>query len=365
MAEPREILDTAFQKAINPHTVEASILERVQIIVFNTQNRAAVRLVLACALAKVHQPKVDIRKPYTEIGDADAFSGRVYDERDLASFLMRHHLPVNETTAFLTPALRNRNQTLEKNLNLVGKPPIVYQAALNLLDDVHSNKISASDLLSIIFAELVALRNNNQQRLQLLLHISKETNLPLSSEEIWVLLEQHLRSPRSSRLPVLMITAVYQAIGHFFNEQPRPLEAHNAADRQTKSLGDIEIIVTNDQAIVTGFEVKTKRITRNDLEIVLHKIAQHPTLQNYVFISTESIDQTLLEYAATLYEQNGIEMTILDCMGFMRYFLHFFHRHRIKFLETYQVLLLQQPDSAVGQPLKETWLALRRAAEAR
>jgi hypothetical protein len=364
MAEPREILETAFRVAIKLKN-KNDVSERIKVVVYNTQNRAAVRLVLACALAKVHQPSVDIRKPYTKIGGLDSFSGRTYDETYIAPFLLEHRLPVNETTAFLTPALRNRNQTLEKNLNLVGRPPIVYQAALGLLDDVHSNKISALDLLSIILAELIALRDLNQQRLQILFQTPMETNLPLSSEEIWVLLEQHLRSPRSSRLPVLMITAVYQAIGGFFNEQPRPLKAHNAADKQTRSLGDIEIVLMSDQLIVTGFEVKTKRITRNDLEVALHKIAQHPTLQNYIFISTENIDQTLLEYAATLYEQSGVEMMILDCMGFMRYFLHFFHRHRIKFLETYQVLLLNQPDSAVGQPLKETWLALRHAAEAR
>ena len=34
-------------------------------------------------------------------------------------------------------------------------------------------------------------------------------------------------------------------------------------------------------------------------------------------------------------------------------------------LPAYQQLLLSQPDSAVGQPLKEAWLALRQAAEAR
>jgi DNA adenine methylase len=50
-------------------------------------------------------------------------------------------------------------------------------------------------------------------------------------------------------------------------------------------------------------------------------------------------------------------------MGFLRHFLHLFHRLRIRFLEAYQNLLLAEPESAVRQELKESFLTLRRAAE--
>jgi len=51
-------------------------------------------------------------------------------------------------------------------------------------------------------------------------------------------------------------------------------------------------------------------------------------------------------------------------MGFLRHFLHFFHRLRIAYLEAYQALVLAEPESAVSQPLKEAFLVLRQAAEA-
>jgi hypothetical protein len=35
----------------------------------------------------------------------------------------------------------------------------------------------------------------------------------------------------------------------------------------------------------------------------------------------------------------------------------------MKFLDRYQALVLEEPDSAVSQPLKEAFLALRQAAE--
>lgn len=50
-------------------------------------------------------------------------------------------------------------------------------------------------------------------------------------------------------------------------------------------------------------------------------------------------------------------------MGFIKHFLHFFHRKRIVFIEEYQKLVLEESDSAVNQPLKEAFLALRQAAE--
>jgi DNA adenine methylase len=59
----------------------------------------------------------------------------------------------------------------------------------------------------------------------------------------------------------------------------------------------------------------------------------------------------------------GVELVILDCIGFLRHFLHLFYRLRLQFLEAYQALLLAEPESAVRQPLKEAFLALRQAAE--
>ena len=83
---------------------------------------------------------MDIRKPYTEIGDEDAYSGRTYDESYISQFITEHDLPCNPTTAFLTPALRNRNIVLTPDVNLVGRPPPLYQIVLELLSYVHSKR---------------------------------------------------------------------------------------------------------------------------------------------------------------------------------------------------------------------------------
>ena len=83
-----------------------------------------------------------------------------------------------------------------------------------------------------------------------------------------------------------------------------------------------------------------------------------------MFVTTDAIDPLVTEYAATIYEKlDGTELAILDCVGFVRHFLHFFHRCRSAYLDAYQNLVLNEPDSSVSQTLKEVFLALRQAAE--
>jgi hypothetical protein len=80
---PDAILSECFSAASDPDAAltisDSGISERIALICRNLQNRACVRFVMACALAVIHQPNFDIRKPYTEIGDHDSFSGRTYD----------------------------------------------------------------------------------------------------------------------------------------------------------------------------------------------------------------------------------------------------------------------------------------------
>lgn len=368
---PVAILEAAFQRASRSLQQSAladpEIINRVEFVCRNIQNRAGSRLLLACLLAKIHNPHIDIRKPYTEIGDDDAYSGRTYDEMYITTFVTQHQLPCNPTTAFLTPAFRNRNMTLTRDVNLVGRPPKLYQALLELLDDVYTQRVLPEDLLVEVIRWLLVIREENNQRMATLLAglRSSEDRLPLSAETIVGLVEQHLKLPLGSRLPVLVVAAAYQTASLHLGEQLLPLQAHTAADEQTGALGDLEITLVADNRIVTSYEMKTRRVTKNDIDRAVQKIAIMGTrIDNYSFITTDVIDPLTQEYAASRYlETNGIEVVILDCMSFLRHFLHLFHRLRTQYLDTYQALVLAEPERAVGHPLKEAFLTLRQAAE--
>lgn len=322
---------------------------------------------MACLLAKLHNPKVDIRKPYTEIRGSDCYSGRTYDETYIARFIIKHDLPCNSTTAFLTPALRNRNIVLTPDVNLVGRPPKLYKTVLDLLNCIHANKLPAEDVLSEIIRCLLTLRNDRHQRMSTLLASlrTSEGTIPLSAENIISLIQQHLACPRSSRLPVLVVAAAYKAAADHLQERVLTLSAHTAADEQTGALGDLQITLIDDNNVVTSYEMKARRVTCEDIDRVLHKIINSgDQLDNYIFITTDLIGQEVKDYAASIYEKTGgIEMVVLDCISFLRYFLHLFHRLRVPYIESYQKLLLDEPESGVSQPLKEAFLALRNAAE--
>jgi hypothetical protein len=369
MPAPPEILAIALQRAstnvAHPIINDASIRERVELICRNIRNKALSRLILSCCLAKIHRPDIDIRKPYTEIVGEDAFSGRTYDEAYLGPFITEHGLPCNTTTAFLTPALRNRSETLTPETNLVGRPPEIYKAALQLLTDVHSGATSANDMLAESIRILLVVKNENQQRMETLLAGIKPMDgaIPLSAESIVSIVQSHLVGRNASRLPVLIIAAAYKAASVQMGEQAKVLASHNAADKQTGAVGDVEITPLNDERVLTGYEMKMRRVTRDDIDLAVQKILDKG-IENYIFITTEEISQDVNDYAKSLYEKTGgVEIAVLDCISFLRHFLHLFHRSRTRYVEEYQQLVLSEPDSAVSQPLKELWLSLRSAAE--
>ena len=368
---PEEILQDIQQRAAATLNVtviaDPVIRERVDYVCRCMGNRAGVRLLMSCLLGKLDRPNVDPRKPYTEIGGTDSFSGRTYDERYLTKFINQHRLPVNPTTAFLTPTLRNIDHALTTDRELVGRPRELYIKTLELLEDVAENRIGADVVFVETVRVLMVLRDEKLARMASLLDALERTEgaLPLASEAIVTLISQHLACKNASRLPVLVVAAAYEAAGARLSESMLPLNSHNAADLQTGSLGDVEICLVGEDSVVTAYEMKMKRVTQDDIDAAVTKIARAPSrIHNYLFVTTDVIDPIVAEYAATFYEKtDGTEIAILDCIGFLRHFLHLFHRIRADYLNAYQTLVLNEPDSAVSQTLKEAFLALRQAAE--
>lgn len=250
---------------------------------------------------------------------------------------------------------------------LNGRPPLLYKTLLLLVNDVHTGIVSAEDLLTEIVKCLLVIRDEKLQWMETVKDRIKasEGAMPLSAEGIVTLINQHLHCRGASRLPVLIVAAAYQAAQAHLGERIKPLQAHNAADEQTGSLGDLEITLINEEAVITSYEMKLRKVTVEDIDRALQKISKYSgRVDNYIFITTDVIEDEVKNYAASLYERTaGIEFVVLNCIGFLRHFLHLFHRLRMAFLDAYQELVLTEQESAVSQPLKEAFLALRQAAE--
>jgi hypothetical protein len=365
---PASILDLAYKRAsenvIKPLVRDPGAVSDIE-FVCRCSNQAGTRFLMACLVARLYDPAIDIRKPYTEIGGPGIYSGRHYDEAYVAPFAFKHHLPVNPTTSFLTPAFRTNKATIQPGVELVGRPRKLYKTVVALITALHEGTLKAEDVLAEIVRWLLLIREERRQRIETLYASLKTTaqDSALPAESIVTLITQHMALPKSARLPVLVVAAAYQAAQEHLGERHLPLQGHTAADKQTGALGDVEIALKDDGEIVTVYEMKAKRVTSEDIEIAARKLAAAQPIDNYIFITTERIDEEVKEYAAGMHARIGVEFVILDCVGFLRHFLHLFYRIRMRFLEAYQTLLMNEPDSAVSPSLKEAFLALRLATE--
>ncbi|MCP4109950.1 MAG: DNA methyltransferase [Desulfobacteraceae bacterium] len=360
-----ELREQAEKNLTSFNIADKAALEKLEYICRCITNRAPVRLLMSCLLAKSDRPELDPRKPYTEIGTDDSFSGRTYDEQYLTEFITKNRLPCNSTTAFLTPALRNINRPLTPDIDIIGRPRDVYKNTLEILEMVYNGLIDCRSLFADVIRFLLIIRNENEVRIKTLLAGLRASREPthLSSEAIVKLIQQHLSCKNVSRLPVLIVAAALKSAEDRLGEQVRSLQPHTAADKQTGSLGDVEITLENEDNVVTCYEMKLKSVTINDINIALKKFQNAPQTDNYIFITTEPVEDEVRNYADKTYDESGTEIAILDCIGFLRHFLHLFHRIRMDFLNEYQNLVLNEPNSAVSQSLKEAFLALRRALE--
>jgi DNA adenine methylase len=366
---PADILKIAYQSAVDhleKSFVRAAGLTDDVEFVCRCSNLAGVRFLLACLVAKLSKPELDIRKPYTEIGGEGVYSGRHYDETYVASFAIKYGLPVNPTTSFLTPAFRTNKSIIAPGVELIGRPKKLYETVVKIISAVHEGAANPELLLIEIVRWLAVVKFEREDRLESLFAslAAARSDSALPAESIVTLIQQHLALPKSSRLPVLVVAAAYQAMQELLGENALPLQGHNTADSQTGALGDVQITLQGNSNIVTVYEMKAKRVTIEDLAIAVQKLASaEQQIDNYIFITTDKVDEAVQDFAATLHAKIGVELVMLDCLGFLRHFLHLFYRSRMKFLEAYQALVLGEADSAVNPTLKEAFLSLRLATE--
>ena len=364
-----KILESAYQNAMasqgdRPLVSDHDIASKIMSVCECNSNKAPIRYLITALLAKIVDNSIDTRQPYPKLGE-NSFAGRNIDETIVQPFIHKYALPCNDTTAFLTPAFRTIETALTKSSFEKCRPAYVYYDMMDILDYVESHAKKSKNILTQLLRDLIDIKKRTDETLvQMISQLSTQKKHELSSEEITTLLIQHLQCKGSSRLPVLMFAAAYLSVQHLIQEKAKPLLAHNAADKQTGAIGDVEITLTNEDRTVTCYEMKKKQVTTDDIFVCIEKIGKLKSKpDNYIIITTEAITKEVKDLALSIYDKVGVEIAVLDCIGFINHFLHFFHRYRTAFLNNYQKLVLEEPNSSVSQPLKEAFLSLRKVAE--
>lgn len=358
------VYNYVISSATSTFIADEGIVQSVQSICQCESNKAPIRYLMSATLAKIYDETIDTRQPYPKLGEK-SFAGRTIDETIIQPFIHKYALPCNDTTAFLTPAFRTIETAITKSTFEKCRPSYVYYDLMDVLDHIEAHPDQTINILRQTIKELIQIKESSAQKLQQMVDsLTANKVQDLSSEDITTLLIQHLQCRGSSRLPVLMVTAAYQSVQHLIKETHKPLLAHNAADKQTGAIGDIEILLMGENDTVTCYEMKKKQVTTDDIYVIINKLSKlaHKP-DNYIIITTEIIMKEVNDLAHTVYGMLGVELAVLDCIGFINHFLHFFHRYRSAFLDNYQQLVLDEPTSAVSQPLKEAFISLRKVAE--
>lgn len=77
MSKPNELLEELYSSSLKrktkSFTSSKDLKTKIEFICRCNANKAPIRFLMSCLLAKLDKPNVDIRKPYTEIPGNDAF----------------------------------------------------------------------------------------------------------------------------------------------------------------------------------------------------------------------------------------------------------------------------------------------------
>lgn len=112
--------------------VEARIEKPIHYIC-RSGNKAPIRYLMSGMVAKIDRPSINLYKPISSLGGDDAYEGRSYDEDIIEPYVLKHQLPCNVTTAFLTPSFRKIERPLAKEMFKTSRPPQPYYQMMDVL----------------------------------------------------------------------------------------------------------------------------------------------------------------------------------------------------------------------------------------
>ena len=297
----RAILEAQFDMAENDfredRKIEAPALIRTAVkVLFDSKTQAYREALVGCCLARLHDPKIDITKPYVNQGD-NAYNGRTLDEKVVNPFLHEREIPSSKNP-FLSALRRNISFTPETAKGLRDKQ--AFEAMLTFIDALTAgDDDEATVYLRYLLHAFVKLRNESQ------ITLSKINRV--SVEQYDKLINALLGTPSGGLLPVLLAVATFEAIKQTYG-LPWKVEFQgiNVADSQKGVGGDITVF--RDGAVVLSVEVTEREIDKARLRSTfVTKIAPHG-IDDYLFFFSAVEPTAEARAAAKTYFAQGHEI---------------------------------------------------------
>lgn len=293
---------------------------------------------------KICVPEQDIRAHKEEYDGG--FSARTVDNAITVPFLIRHSLPRNVETHWLTQTLSFAPplcdglvlKTVPKNAG-----PLLVDVIARAND---ANEAQLRSAVAAIIYELVVERNRNK------VVLTRPKGQPIDT--VKELLERHFSQSYSQgapRLPQLAIYAIYSCIIpkmlRFQGQQLNRLERLKSADRKAGTVGDI--VVSEGGNPVEAVEIKYgKPITYIDVAEAIEKVRAE-TVGRYYLLSTQGVVQSefdqIMDAKSNFLKQNGCEIIVNGVVDTIGYYLRLLP-NTTEFLSAYASLVENDDDTA-------------------
>ncbi|HCQ22844.1 MAG: DNA methyltransferase [Aphanizomenon flos-aquae LD13] len=343
-----EILEQFYQEAIELiknqalSEIEEEIKDCVDIFVHKIEtDKSLIQVIITSLLKKIIKPEQDIRLHMAKF--PNGYSARVLDNKVTTPFF-KINFPryANKETAFLTKATRAEIiWNFEEGIKLPFRSKSLVEPFLTLIDKIENQKIDIKNCLVYILAQLYLLCQSQEVVFAETLEVANSVNI-ININKVMKMVERHFEEPLSSRLPVIVIFAIYKqlfkTIRRFENKKLLPLNVHTSADKH--GYGDIEIrdYYNNPFEIL---EIKHNiPIDRNMILDIVKKSA-NTTIERYYILTTykdcfinQDEEEYINELILNIKRESGLEIIANGIVNTLKYYLRFIEDYH-EFIKTY------------------------------
>lgn len=312
-------------------------------------------ILTSVAIKAVYGESVDVRYHQTQIQNQTdrpaGFNFRGVSEKIVYPWMEAHEFH-GAKSGWQTRTLERPKPYLLTYDENIGS---IKDAFLTIYDQIEKNPLIASDALTLLMLRRIELRE------------SSKINLAVPNiqdiQQITQFFDTHFFYPYkdtkgASRLPVLALYSIYMVLigelRRFDGKRLKPLEAHSAADSQTGSIGDIEVLnedgtpfeavevkhkITIDKAIVDSSKQKI-RGSRVDRYYILTTSQKHEPSEE-VMTEVDNVKRLL-----------GTQMIVNGVVPTIKYYLRLISNPGGVMPEYVKLL---ESDTAIGFEHRDVW----------
>jgi DNA (cytosine-5)-methyltransferase 1 len=362
-----EILEKFYQQAIE--LIENQALSEIQeeikvsldIFIQKIEtDKSLIQVIITTLLKKIIKPEQDIRLHMAKF--PNGYSARVLDTKVTTPFF-KINFPryANKETAFLTKATRAEiiwNFEEGIKLPLRSKSLVEPEPFLTLIDKIENQKIDIEQCIIYILSQLHLLSQYHEVVFLETLEVANSVSI-ININRVMKMVERHFQEPLSSRLPVIVILAIYKqlfkTIRRFENKILLPLNVHTSADKH--GYGDIEIRDNHNNPFEI-LEIKHNvPIDRNMILDIVKKSA-NTTIERYYILTTykdcfinQDEEEYINELILNIKRESGLEIIANGIVNTLKYYLRFIEDYR-EFINTYTEELVK--DARNSTEIKES-----------